>query len=173
MGIASQITSLILRAIELTSASIVAGLVGAYLHFVSEAGADANDRFVYTIAIAGISIVFSILFMPPLKYSFYGFPLDFALFICWMVAFGLLVNLTVSNSCGSIWYWRDWGYYWGGYYWYIPIDQANAVLVGTAACSKWRATLAWSFIGGWFWFSSAALGIDLCEGSPQCQNYKG
>jgi len=42
MGIASQITSVILRAIELTSASIIAGLVGAYLHFVSEAGADAN-----------------------------------------------------------------------------------------------------------------------------------
>jgi len=185
MGIASQITSVILRAIELTSASIIAGLVGAYLHFVSEAGADANGRFVYTITIAGISIFFSMLFMPPLKYSFYGFPLDFALFICWMVAFGLLVSVCISSSsynailcppnfpssknsdtrqqltgsdtCGSVWYWQSWGYYWGGYYWYIPIDQANEVLVGTAACSKWRATLAWSFIGGWFWLGSAAL----------------
>ena len=102
MGIASQITSVILRAIELTSASIIAGLVGAYLHFVSEAGADANGRLVYTIAIAGISIFFSLLFMPPLKYSFFGFPLDFALFICWITAFGLLVNVRNSSSYHAI-----------------------------------------------------------------------
>jgi len=162
MGIASQITSVVLRALELISASITAGLVGAYLHFVNDAGAQANGRLIYTVAIAGISIFFSIVFMPPLKYSFYGFPLDFALFVCWMVAFGLLDNLTGSQSCSSPWYWQNWGYYWGGYYYYIPPNQANPLLIGTAECSKWRATLAWSFIGGWFWLVSAALGIYVC-----------
>jgi hypothetical protein len=93
MGIVSQIISVVLRATELISASVIAGLVGAYLHYLHDAGAEANGRIVYTVAIAGISIFFSIVFMPPLKYSFYGFPLDFALFICWMVSFGLLDNV--------------------------------------------------------------------------------
>jgi hypothetical protein len=97
METASQITSVVLRAIELISASIIAGLVGAYLHYVSDAGAKADGRLVYTVAIAGISIFFSVVFMPPLKYSFYGFPLDFALFICWMVAFGLLANVRFAS----------------------------------------------------------------------------
>lgn len=97
MGIASKITSVIFRAMELISASIIAGLLGSYLHFVNEANAHASDRIVYAISIAGISIFFSIFFMPPLKYSFYGFPLDCALFICWMVAFGLLVNVCISS----------------------------------------------------------------------------
>jgi hypothetical protein len=98
MEIGSQITSVVFRSIELISASIIAGLVGAYLHYVSDAGAEANGRMVYTMVIAGISIFFSIVFMPPLKYSFYGFPLDFALFICWMVAFGLLDNVRLTSS---------------------------------------------------------------------------
>lgn len=102
MGIASKITSVVFRAMELISAAIVAGLLGTYLHYVSEAHAHASDRIVYTISIAGISIFFSLLFMPPLKYSFYGFPLDFALFICWMVAFGLLINVCISHSYYSI-----------------------------------------------------------------------
>jgi hypothetical protein len=102
MGIASQITSVVFRGMELISATIIAGLVGAYLHLVSEADAHASGRIVYTISIAGISIFFSLFFLPPLKYSFYGFPLDFALFICWMVAFGLLDNVCISSSYHSI-----------------------------------------------------------------------
>jgi len=93
MGIASKVISVILRVIELTSATVVAGLVGTYLHYLTDARADADSRIVYTIVIAGISIIFSLVFMPPLKYSFYGFPVDFAIFICWMVAFGLLDNV--------------------------------------------------------------------------------
>jgi hypothetical protein len=102
MGIASQIASVVLRAIELISASVVAGIVGTYLHYLSDAGFGSNGRIVYTEAIAGISIFFSIAFMPPLKYSFYGFPLDFALFVCWMVAFGLLVNVCSTSSCHAL-----------------------------------------------------------------------
>jgi hypothetical protein len=102
MGIASEITSVVLRAIELISATIIAGIVGRYLHYLSDASVEANGRLVYTVAIAGISIFFSIAFMPPLKYSFYGFPLDFALFICWMVAFGLLVDVRSTSSCHAL-----------------------------------------------------------------------
>lgn len=92
MGAASKIVSIVLRVLELTSAAIVAGTVGQYLHYLTMADSGASSRIVYTEVISGISILFSIVFMPPLKYSFYGFIVDFALFICWMVAFGLLAN---------------------------------------------------------------------------------
>lgn len=98
MCITSEITSVFLRGIELVSASTIAGILGTYLHYLSDADVEANSRIVYTIVIAGISIFISIVFMPPLKYSFYGFPLDFALFICWMVSFGLLVNVRLDPS---------------------------------------------------------------------------
>lgn len=91
---ASQITSTAAHAMELISASIIAGLVGAYLHYISNAGAQVNDQIIYTLAIAGISIFFSIFFMPPLKYSLYGFPIDFALFICWLGCFWTLGQRT-------------------------------------------------------------------------------
>ena len=44
-----------LCAIELISATIIAGLVGAYLHDVSDASAQANGRLAYTVAFTGIS----------------------------------------------------------------------------------------------------------------------
>ena len=97
MGRVSKIISVVLRAIDLISAPVIAGLVGAYLHFLSDAGAEANGRIVYTMAISGISIFYSSVFMPPLKCSFFGFPLDFALFFCCMVAFGLLVNVSFTT----------------------------------------------------------------------------
>ena len=77
---------------ELTSAVIVAGIVGQYLHYLNLGHSGVNSRIIYTEVISGISILLSIIFMPPLKYSFYGFIVDLALFICWMVAFGLLAN---------------------------------------------------------------------------------
>jgi hypothetical protein len=105
MGAASKICSVILRFCELASAAIVAGIVGRYLHFLTEANAHAGSRIIYTEVIAGISILFSILLSPPLKYSFYFFVIDFVLLICWMVAFGLLCSVSYSiipiakNAC--------------------------------------------------------------------------
>lgn len=94
MGATSKIVSIVLRVLELISATIVAGIVGQYLHYLTMANSGASPRITYTEAISGISILFSILFMPPLKYSFYGFIVDLALFICWMAAFGLLANVS-------------------------------------------------------------------------------
>ncbi|KAH6662187.1 hypothetical protein B0J14DRAFT_611069 [Halenospora varia] len=162
MGAASKTFSVILRASELISAAIVVGIVGRFLSFLSSAHANAGSRIIYAEVIAGISILASILLFPPLKYSFYCFGLDFALWICWMVAFGLLCNLTVSGGCQSYWYWHNWGYYWGRYWYTVPRDSITQSVVGTAACSEWRATLAFCFIGGWAWFSSGILGIYVC-----------
>jgi hypothetical protein len=93
MGSASRFVSVVFRIMELISAAIVAGILGTFLHYISDAGVGQNGRIVYTIVIAGISIFFSLVLVPPLRYSFFAFPFDFAMFACWMVAFGLLINV--------------------------------------------------------------------------------
>lgn len=162
MGAASKTCSVILRSGELISAAIVAGILGHYLHVLSSANAHASSRIVYAVVIAGISIIASLALFPPLKYSFYCFVLDFVLCICWIVAFALLCNLTVSGGCHSYWYWNSWGYYWGGYWRTVPHSSITQSVIGTAACSDWRASLAFSFIGFWCWFISGILGIYVC-----------
>ncbi|KAH8598422.1 hypothetical protein B0O99DRAFT_591709 [Bisporella sp. PMI_857] len=162
MGTTSKVCSVILRSGELVSAAIVAGIVGRYLYFLSSAHAHASSRIIYAIVIAGISILASLILFPPLKYSFYFFVLDFALWICWMVAFGLLCNLTISGGCNSYWYWNYWGYYWGRYWHTIPHVSITQSVVGTVGCSEWRVVLAFSFVAGWVWFTSGILGIYVC-----------
>ncbi|KAH6870926.1 hypothetical protein B0T10DRAFT_533697 [Thelonectria olida] len=54
------------------------------------AGVNMDGRLVYTMVVAGIGIVYSICFCPPLDALFTGFPFDFILFIMWLVAFCLL-----------------------------------------------------------------------------------
>ena len=176
MGAASKALSVILRIWELCCAAIVCGIVGQYLHYLDRANVSANSRIIYTEVIAGISILLSLILMPPLKYSFYCFIIDAGVFICWMVAFGLLdgvsfppflnlefcgfgdnVNLQQGHGCHSYWYWSYWGYYWGGYWYIVPHDAATQSLVGTAACAEWKACLAFSFIGGLTWLVSAIL----------------
>ena len=100
MGTTTRVCSLILRLGELASAIIVVSIVGRFLFLLDEANANANSHVIYTEVIAGISIILAIILAPPLKYSFYCFSLDFTLFICWMVAFGLLCN--VSYSVGPV-----------------------------------------------------------------------
>jgi len=158
MGTASKVCSVILRVGELVSAAIVAGLLGEYLHYVSDAHDSAGSRIIYTVALAGISLVVCLVCMAPVDILFYGFLLDGALFVMWMTAFGLLVNLSGNGGCNSTWYWTRWGWFWGGWY-AVPVpNQVNQSLVGTSSCGSWRATIAWSFIGGWCWFLSACLG---------------
>jgi len=155
---ASSVVSVILRITELISAAVVTGIVGEYTHYVDVANDNPGSRIVYTIAIGGIGIFFSLILMPPFSYSFYAFLVDFALFLLWIVAFGLLENL---GSCDSEWYLTHWGYYWGGW-WRTPQVRLTPVLVGTSACGKWRATLAFSFIGGFCWLASGILGLYVC-----------
>jgi len=155
----TSVLSIILRGVELISAAVVTGLVGSYIHSVNNAHDSVESRMAYTMSIAAISLFVSIVLMIPFKFTFWAFGLDLALFICWMTAFGLQLNL-ISGGCNSTWYWSNWGYYWGGYYNTIPVGDINQSIVGNAWCSKWRAMVAYSFIGGWFWLMSAILGIS-------------
>jgi hypothetical protein len=94
MGAGSKVVSITLRVLQLISAAIVAGILGRLLHLVHVAHGHMNDRLVYAITIAGLSIFFSLLLILPFLYSFLAFPLDIIMFILWMVAFGLLEGVS-------------------------------------------------------------------------------
>ena len=85
---------MILRFGELASAAIVVGILGRYLSILADADVDAGARIIYSVVIGAITLFFSMVLFPPLKYSFYFFPLDIAFFICWLVAFALLCNVS-------------------------------------------------------------------------------
>ena len=93
MGTASKITSVIFRIGELVCATIVLGIISRFLYLVDLGNGPTNGKVVYAEVIAALSIAFAILLMPPFPCSFYFFPLDLIMFICWMVAFGLLANV--------------------------------------------------------------------------------
>jgi hypothetical protein len=97
MGTASKDISLLFRIFELISAAIITGILGYYLNILDDANV-YNSRIVYALAMGAISIFFSIVLMPPLIYSFLAFVIDFAIFVCWMVAFGLLINVSVTKT---------------------------------------------------------------------------
>ena len=58
----------------------------------------------------------------------------------WVVAFGLLVDLTGSHTCTSTWYYNYWGWYWSRLY-LTPNGVASS-----ASCRHWRTVLAFSGI---------------------------
>jgi hypothetical protein len=86
-----------LRIMEFISACIVLGITSRFIYLVDQGHGRTNGRLIYTEAIAAISLTFSILLSPPFSYSFWAFPLDLALFICWMVAFGILDNVSIIH----------------------------------------------------------------------------
>jgi hypothetical protein len=93
MGKASKVISVLLRFGELACATIVLGLMSRFFYLVDLGDGPFQGRLIYAEVIAALSVFFSIVLMPPFTYSFYAFPLDFILFICNIVAFGLLADV--------------------------------------------------------------------------------
>ncbi|KAI9852642.1 MAG: hypothetical protein M1824_001839 [Vezdaea acicularis] len=135
----ARIAYLSLRVGELAFAATVAGLIGQYLHQVDEANGHPGKRFVYTEVIAGLSILLALIWLLPFTAGFIHYPVDFVMFILWIVAFGLLVNFIGPLHCGSIWAWGD--------------------ITDKGTCQKWKASVAFSFLSAVFWLASAILGI--------------
>jgi hypothetical protein len=172
MGTGSKVFSVILRLCELCSSVIVAALLGRFF-YLFHLGPDGslNGRLIYAQVISCLAIIFSIILIPPFKYSFYAWPLDIILFIGLIVAFGLLAEVgrstlltllswfgpQLNSSCSSYWYWNYWGYYWGRFWTVAPRVTITAGAVDHAGCGSWRAILAFLFIGAMAWFLSAIL----------------
>jgi hypothetical protein len=98
MGTGSKVFSVILRLGELCSSVIVAALLGRFF-YLFHLGPDGslNGRLIYAQVISCLAIIFSIILIPPFKYSFYAWPLDIILFIGFIVAFGLLAEVSRST----------------------------------------------------------------------------
>jgi len=177
MGSTSKVCAVILRVWELVCSAVVLGIVARFVDRINDAGVGNDSRLIYTLVLASISTLYSILFMPPFLYNFLAFAADFILFIMWMVAFGLLANVSIhhrpcrvrmertnpgrsqrsaTNTCNSYWYWNYWGYYWGGWY-YNPIVVNGPADIAYSGCSQWRAVLAFSFMASITFLLSAIL----------------
>ncbi|KAK0630516.1 hypothetical protein B0T17DRAFT_590006 [Bombardia bombarda] len=157
MGAFSRVVLVLLRVWELICSVIVLGILGRFLHLADMAGALKDSRMIYTIVIASISAIYSILFILPFIYAFLGFPVDLLLFVAWLVAFCLLITRTGTATCSSTWYWNYWGFYWGGW-WGNPWRITGPGDIGYAGCSSWRTVLAFSFMASIAFLISGILG---------------
>jgi fatty acid desaturase len=92
-----RIVSLVLRAAELAFAAIVAGINGEFLH-KSNADSWALGRNIYTEVVAALAIFFALIWLVPFSATFTHWPLDILISILWWVAFGLLVDVSLSQT---------------------------------------------------------------------------
>ena len=90
----SRLVSVLLRTGELAFAAVVAGIVGEYLHAYDKQHLWPQGRFIYTEVIAGISMLLALFWLFPFTASVINWPGDLILFLLWIVAFGLLVNVS-------------------------------------------------------------------------------
>lgn len=154
-GTLSRGLFVMLRIGELLSGVIVLSLTGRFFFLLDVGLGSPNARLIYTSVIASMTVVLSLLFMPPLPYAFWSFPIDMFMFAAWLVAFCLLETLTGINTCNSAWYRNYWGYYWGRWYTVGPAG----INVNWAGCSSYRTILAFSFIASMLYLCSAILGM--------------
>src|SRR5579862_5666679 len=98
MPVISRLLSTLLRIGELGFAAVVAGINGSYIHTYSKAHAWPKARFIYTEVVAGISIILALFWLLPFTASVINWPGDLILFILWIVAFALLVNVSLLPS---------------------------------------------------------------------------
>ncbi len=180
MGADSRVLLLGLRIWQLICSVIVLGILGSFLHRLSDAGVSRDGRVVYSIVTASISTVFSIVFIAPFLYDFLAFPGDFILWIMWLITFCLLITVrarlylfltqplrdrtqadpfsqrTGGSTCTSPWFWDYWGYYWGGW-WRRPTIVTGPADIGYSGCAQWRTVLAFSFMAMFAFFVSPIL----------------
>lgn len=134
-----RILSFVLRAAELVFAAIVAGIVGHYLDN-SVASADQDARQIYTIVVAALAMLLSLLWLLPFSSAFVHWPVDILISILWFVSFGLLVD-AMDGGCGGVF---NWG---------------NITIRGNDMCGRWKAVVAFAFLSAICWLASAIIGF--------------
>lgn len=95
MGTTSKILLVLLRLGELACGSIVLGIIGHFFWTTSVGGViEPDGRLVYAAVIAALTVIASLVFIVPLAFSFWAFPLDFFLFFAWLVVFCVLITVS-------------------------------------------------------------------------------
>lgn len=97
MGVASKAIHVILRLAQLFFSVIVLGLLANFIRQLNQAGAHKDGRIIYTLVVACISTLFSIVFIAPFMYAFLAFPFDIVLSIMWLIAFCLLASVSSDS----------------------------------------------------------------------------
>jgi len=132
--ILSRVLSFFFRFAEFVSAAVVLGIAAHFLN-VHEG---PRGREIYTIVLAALSAVLSLLWLLPRTSALLHVPADLIFSAGWFAAFGILVNWMNGNNCGRAFQWG--GIYRGG------------------RCNEWRASQAFAFLSAVFWLCSALLG---------------
>lgn len=118
---------------------MLAGIVGNYLDYYT---GDLNwplARFIYTIIIAGISILVALIWLIPSASNFYAWPIDVLLSLAWFAVFGILIDYIKDNCNNRAFDFHEVGD--GGF------------------CGRWRTAEAFAFISACLWLLSALVGI--------------
>jgi len=104
---------------------------------------DCHGRLIYSVMIAGISVVASLLWLFPTTSHIVNFVGDLIFCGAWVAAFGLLQDYYRNGmDCGSNWAW-------------------NQMMVRNGMCSRWNAAQAFAFLSAVFWFVSSGLGVSV------------
>ena len=118
------------------STATVAGLVGYYFQRLKAPNTWPEPRFIYMEAIAGLSMLSAIIWLP-FSWARISYPLEICLLFAWVATLGLLMDYTGPLNCGSIW---DWG----------QITTGNT-------CSQWKAAIAFSLLSAVCWLFTAIM----------------
>ncbi|KAL4961788.1 MARVEL domain-containing protein [Aspergillus stella-maris] len=139
MPVISRVLSIVLRIAEIGFGAVVAGIIGWFLHRFENVDVWPQPRWIYTEVIAGISILFGLIWLIPFASSFFTWPLDLLISLAWFAAFGVQVDANNRLNCGSIWRW--------------------GAITDDTYCGRWKASQAFSFLSAIVWAVSTLVGI--------------
>lgn len=102
--IVSRVVSLVLRVAQFVFAAIVLGLTAYFLHQRNKYGVGPFGRTIYTLIIASLSVIASLIWMIPTKSSIAGYGSDFFFTAAWFVCVSAPITSSLLTSfSGSIW----------------------------------------------------------------------
>ncbi|KAM0169696.1 hypothetical protein ACHAPF_009711 [Botrytis cinerea] len=90
----TDILALAFRIGQFAFSTIVVGLTSSHLHSARTEPSWSKKRFIYTDVVAALGLFVSLFFMLPFTWNFIHWPIDFLMFVMYMIAFGLLVDGT-------------------------------------------------------------------------------
>ncbi|QKX57234.1 uncharacterized protein TRUGW13939_04342 [Talaromyces rugulosus] len=141
MSTIPRAAALALRLAQVAFATIVAGIVGYYIHVLgSEGDGWPIGRWIFVEALAGLSIMLGCVLMIPNLFGWFVWPIDIIISLAWFAAFGNLINALDGTLCGQI---SDIGSF-----------------SGTGAdCAQWQAGESFAFLSGIAWLVTGFWGL--------------
>lgn len=134
----------VLRFLQFVSAIIVVGIIGHYLDVMS--GTWPGGRFIYSVIVAALATILALILLIPSVWDLTLYPLDFLMFIFWIIAFGLLYDHISPRDCTMNWSWAP------GY---------NSAGTAQEKCETWKTALAFMFISAILWLLSGLIALWL------------